>query len=50
MKGYKTVQILVILIIERRLLERLGVSRTKDNGSAEENGTFPDPKIGIGVP
>ena len=28
----------------------LGASRTEDNRSVEENETFPDPEIGIGVP
>ena len=40
---------MVILLIERRLLERLGSSRTEDNESVEENETVLDPEIGIEV-
>jgi len=36
--------------MERRLLERLGASKTEDMGSVGENEMFPIPEIGIGAP
>ena len=49
-EGHKTIEMLVILLIERRLLERLGASKTEDMESVGESETFLTPEIGMGVP
>ena len=49
MEGCRTIKMFVLLI-ERRLLKRLSISKTEDMESVGENEAFPTPEISIEVP